>query len=289
MQDEIVTHLARAIQVELTTAEASRIARAHPENPDAEELALQCEAAYLHGGPISKEMAQASGVCEQALRIDKNNVRALVVLAIRRLALLYNWQSIDPQADRLAADEPDIARPCDRFNNYFAHYARSQFLAAQRPDEAIVEAERLFFDASFFRPTFRFGSRTDGGTHRKADQYLDEALRLGPQTPLPTYFSERRGTDCSTSHATKWRLSFSTRDCRGTRGRESQLQAGGLPRALRPRCGGARGIASLSRAAARHPKTIAQFKARQPYDSPNLRSYYDRLYEGLRKAGLPEE
>ena len=57
MQDEIVTHLARAIQVELTTAEASRVARAHPENPDAEELALQCEAAYLHGGPISKEMA----------------------------------------------------------------------------------------------------------------------------------------------------------------------------------------------------------------------------------------
>lgn len=37
------------------------------------------------------------------------------------------------------------------------------------------------------------------------------------------------------------------------------------------------------------PKTIAQFKARQPYDTPNLRSYYDRLYEGLRKAGLAEE
>ena len=30
-------------------------------------------------------------------------------------------------------------------------------------------------------------------------------------------------------------------------------------------------------------------KARQPYDTPYLRSYYDRLYQGLRKAGLPEE
>ena len=30
------------MQVELTAAEASRVARAHPENPDAEELALQC-------------------------------------------------------------------------------------------------------------------------------------------------------------------------------------------------------------------------------------------------------
>jgi tetratricopeptide (TPR) repeat protein len=37
------------------------------------------------------------------------------------------------------------------------------------------------------------------------------------------------------------------------------------------------------------PKTITQFKARQPEDSPQLTSYYDRFYEGLRKAGLPEE
>ena len=37
------------------------------------------------------------------------------------------------------------------------------------------------------------------------------------------------------------------------------------------------------------PKTIAQFKTRQLYDTPNLRNYYGRLYEGLRIAGLPEE
>jgi adenylate cyclase len=48
MQDEIVTRLARALQVELTAAEASRVAQARPENP--KELALQCEAPYLRGG-----------------------------------------------------------------------------------------------------------------------------------------------------------------------------------------------------------------------------------------------
>ncbi len=56
MQDEIVTRLARALQVELTEAEASRVARAHPENPNSEELALQCEAAYLRFGNLRKEM-----------------------------------------------------------------------------------------------------------------------------------------------------------------------------------------------------------------------------------------
>ena len=37
------------------------------------------------------------------------------------------------------------------------------------------------------------------------------------------------------------------------------------------------------------PRTIAQFKARQRFDTPYLRSFYDRFYEGLRKAGLPAE
>jgi len=46
------------------------------------------------------------------------------------------------------------------------------------------------------------------------------------------------------------------------------------------------GVASLK---SRESRTMTQFKARQPYDTPYLRSYYDRLYEGLRKAGLPEE
>src|SRR5271168_1939251 len=150
MQDEIVTRLARALQVELTAAEASRVARAHPENPDAEELALQCEAAYLRLGLTSKEMLQAYGLCEQALRIDNRNVRALVILALRRLALVYNWRSVDPQADRLRADELISRALAVDPNNYLAHYARSFFLAPHRPDEAIAEAERaLALNPSF--------------------------------------------------------------------------------------------------------------------------------------------
>ena len=57
MQDEIVTRLARALQVQLAAVEASRVARAHPENPDAEELAMQCEAAYLRWGVTERSAA----------------------------------------------------------------------------------------------------------------------------------------------------------------------------------------------------------------------------------------
>jgi adenylate cyclase len=292
MQDEIVTHLARAIQVELTTAEASRIARAHPENPDAEELALQCEAAYLHGGPISKEMAQASGLCEQALRIDKNNIRGLVVLAIRRLALLYNWQSIDPQADRLAADDLISRALAIDSNNYFAHYARSQFLAPQRPDEAIVEAERALALNPSFLPAYISLWIADwtAGRTEKADQYLDEALRLGPRDSLANVFLGEKGDGLFNQSRYEAATEFFKR------------AIAVAPEAVNPNFKLAASLAlsghdAEAREALRRylalpldiPKTIAQFKARQPYDTPNLRSYYDRLYEGLRKAGLAEE
>ena len=292
MQDEIVTHLARAIQVELTTAEASRIARAHPENPDAEELALQCEAAYLHGGPISKEMAQASGLCDQALRIDKNNVRGLVILAIRRLALLYNWQSIDPQADRLVADDLISRALAIDSNNYFAHYARSQFLAPQRPDEAIVEAERALALNPSFLPAYISLWIADwtAGRTEKADQYLDEALRLGPHDSLANVFLGEKGDGLFNQSRYEAATEFFKR------------AIAVAPEAVNPNFKLAASLALSghdveAREALRRylalpldiPKTIAQFKARQPYDTPNLRSYYDRLYEGLRKTGLPEE
>jgi adenylate cyclase len=154
MQDEIVTRLARALQVELTAAEASRVARAHPENPDAEELALQCEAAYLRLGLQRKEMLPAYALCEQALRIDNRNVRALAILALKLSVQVFNLQSVDPQADRLRADELISRALAVDSNNYLTHYAKSWFLAPQRPEEAIVEAERTLALNPSFLPVY---------------------------------------------------------------------------------------------------------------------------------------
>ena len=292
LQDEIVTHLARAIQVELTTAEASRVARAHPENPGAEELALQCEAAYLHSGPISKEMRQAYGLCEQALRIDKANVRALVVLAVRRLALVYNWQSPNPQADRIAADELISRALAIDSNNYFAHYAKSSYLAPQSPDEAIVEAERTLALNPSFLPAYisLWIANWTAGRTEKADQYLDTALRLGPHDSLAVVFFGEKGDGLFNQSRYEEATEFFKR------------AIAVAPEAVMPSFKLAASLALSGRdAAARDalrrylalpldiPKTITQFKARQPYDTSNLRSYYDHLYEGLRKAGLPEE
>jgi hypothetical protein len=49
-QDEIVIHLARAMEVRLTEAEAARLKRVPSANPDAEDLALQRDAALAKAG-----------------------------------------------------------------------------------------------------------------------------------------------------------------------------------------------------------------------------------------------
>ena len=182
MQDEVVTRLARALQVELTEAEASRVARAHPENPDAEELALQCEAAYLRFGSVQREMLPAYALCEQALQIDNRNVRALVILAQRLAARVYNLQSVDPQADGLRADELMSRALAVDSNNYLAHYARSFLLAPQRPEEAIAEAQRALALNPSFLPAYLslWTANWTAGRTEKAIEYADAALRLSP-------------------------------------------------------------------------------------------------------------
>jgi adenylate cyclase len=82
-QDAIVTHLARAMDLQLVQAEGARAKRTPAANPDAEDLALQCDAGTRKAGWIGKEADAAYALCDQALAIDPNNVRALMVLGTK--------------------------------------------------------------------------------------------------------------------------------------------------------------------------------------------------------------
>ena len=83
MQDEIVTRLARGMYLQLPDVETARLKRTPAANPSAEDLALQCVAAVQKGGYLDKESEAGYGLCEQALAIDPDNVRALTYLAIK--------------------------------------------------------------------------------------------------------------------------------------------------------------------------------------------------------------
>jgi adenylate cyclase len=287
MQDEIVIRLARTLQIELAAAEASRVARAHPENPDAEELALQCEATYLRFGLVREEMLPAYGLCERALLIDSRNVRALVILALRSLVMAHNMQSADPQADIRRGDELISRALAVDSNNYLAHYARSYFLAPLRPEEAIAEAEQSLALNPSFLPVYTslWIANWTAGRLEKADEYADMALRLSPHDTLAYVYHEEKGVGLFALARYDEATNFFKHAI--ALNREYAIAYMMLTASLALSGHDAEAVETLRRYLALPldiPKTIAQIKVRQPF----LRDYYDRLYEGLRKAGLPE-
>jgi TolB-like protein len=84
MQDEIVTRLARVLEIQLVKVDAARVARTRLGNPSAEDLALQCYASSFTKFDVS--------LCERSLQIDPRNALALGGMA---------WKTFEPiLADR---------------------------------------------------------------------------------------------------------------------------------------------------------------------------------------------
>ena len=101
-QDAIVAHLAHPLDLQLIEAEGARVKRTPAANPEAQDLALQCEAAAIKGSYVVKEDYR---LCEQALAIDPNNVLALTVSGIKLSMQAALGVSGDPKGDMKRADE----------------------------------------------------------------------------------------------------------------------------------------------------------------------------------------
>ena len=143
MQDEIVNHLARAMFYQLPELEAARLKRTPAANPDAEDLALQCQAADQKAGYLGKEAEAAYRLCEQALAIDPNNVLALGFLAVKFAFPVVWGLSADPKADLKRGDELNAQALAIDPNFAGAHQFRGIILQLQgRGDESIAEEER---------------------------------------------------------------------------------------------------------------------------------------------------
>ena len=182
-QDAIVAHLANKLLFHLFQAEGARLKRTPAANRDAEDLALQCVAGEWKAGSMSKEADAAYALCEQALAIDPNNVRALTALGNKILLPAMLGLSSDPKGDLDRADEllskalaldPDYA------------WARDQkgwvLLAHGRNDEAVAEFERaLAVDPSFADAEGGLGwVHLRLGEFDKSAESLDRAIRTSP-------------------------------------------------------------------------------------------------------------
>ena len=132
MQDEIVTRLSRALQIRLVEVDAARVARTHPGDPDADQLAMRCEAALVNTQlSSSAEAEEGYSLCERALQRDERNVRALVNLSFKFINRILSEQSLDREADVRKADELASRALVIDPNDYGVHFAKAQIFWAR--------------------------------------------------------------------------------------------------------------------------------------------------------------
>ena len=299
MQDEIVTRLARAMDLQLSEAEAARLKRTPAANPNAEDLALRCRAAAQKAGYLGKEAEAGYSLCEQALAIDPNSALALAFLAAKfAYAVLYGL-SADPKADLKRGEELNAQALGVDSNAAGAHVTRGILLHFQgRIDESIAECQRaLALDPSEVEAVTILGwGYAELGQFQKALDYYERAIRLSPHDPALFHFHEGisytslalkqydqaiesaqqsiaiRPND--NPHAHKDIIAALALSGRDTEAREALRNFLALPNP------GFRTIAAW-----------ITYKARisSPRTDPRRLDYWDRVIEGLRKAGMPEE
>jgi tetratricopeptide (TPR) repeat protein len=190
-QDAIVTHLARAIDFQLVQAEGARVKRTPAANRDAEDLALQCGAGFWKAGFLGKEADAAYALCERALAIDPNNIPALLGWGQKFFYLAALGGSSDPKGDLQRADElVSKARALDP-DWSVAHEVKGNILRFQaRFQEAVAEHERaLALDPSNVYAALNLGwDHEFFGHFDQGLEYFDKAIRASPYDPGLAHF-----------------------------------------------------------------------------------------------------
>ena len=182
-QDAIVARLANTLALQLIEAEGARVKRTPAANRDAEDLALQCAAGQFKAEPIGKEADAAYALCEQALAIDPNNVRALTVLGNKFLWPALLGLSSDPKGDLERTDQLESKALALDPNDPWAHSQKGWILLVQgHKDEAVAEFERaLTLDPSFADADVGLGfTYNQLGEFDKSLESFDKAIRVSP-------------------------------------------------------------------------------------------------------------
>jgi TolB-like protein/class 3 adenylate cyclase len=288
MQDEIVAHLANQLNAQLIAAEARRIESISAGQLSSIELTLRARS--LAQQSSLQSLRAARPLYEAALRLDERNVDALVGLAGGLIAELESWASPDRDGVLAAAEaaimnalaiSPDHAR---------AHYVRARLFQVQRkPVEQLREHELVIqFDRNFALAHVGMGfAKVFLGRSQEAEAHIAEAIRLSPRDPNRSVFffavgaadlylgrCERAADWCRKAIEANpiYELPyFYLAAALALAGRQDEAEA------------------AASAAMRLHPHfRIAKFRAEAFGDSPIYLAQRERLYEGMRKAGVPE-
>jgi TolB-like protein/DNA-binding winged helix-turn-helix (wHTH) protein len=181
MQDEIVSHLAGALNTHLVTVEARRAEKAP--NPDSTDLYFQGMAWYYRG-LTPRYMAQSRSYFDRALIADPNNVDAVIGLAGVEAVEGVNSFAADPVASFAAAE----AKLIEALSSVPDHVVGHMWLGlvhiwTKRAAEGIAKCEHaLALDRNVARAEGAIGfGKILIGRAEEAEAHVAEALRRSPR------------------------------------------------------------------------------------------------------------
>ncbi len=190
LQDQVVARLANTLGFELVKAEAEKSARSN--NPDAIDLTMRGLALLQQATPrpIKEQrdnLKAALALFDQALEIDANDADALAgEAAAYHAEYQFGWTSAETdleakiidQANRAIALDPDNAR---------AYFAKASYLMlTHRADEALRAANAGLAINPNFAPLYgaRSAAETSLGNFEAAKSDAQQAILLSPRDPL---------------------------------------------------------------------------------------------------------
>jgi TolB-like protein/class 3 adenylate cyclase len=289
LQVEAVSRLANSLGVELVKAEALRAARERPNNPDAVDLAMRGFATYYSNNAGATEVL---GYYERALQLDPGLTDAQIGLA-EVLVNRFMWfgggnEVVDiPRAEALLASALS-AEP----NNAWAHLTKAELLGAKRQFndqfaevDAAIENNRNYASAYGLRAQMLIWAGRAG----EAIAEDETALRLSPRDP--GRYDWEFGICHAYTHLTQWEKAIEWCQKSIATNAENWFPYMDLAVAnawLGHDTEAKTAIAGLLKV---YPgltvQSVADIGARLTY-TPTFAREFQRILEGLRKAGLPE-
>ncbi len=280
LQDQIVARIASGLHYELAIAQAEKAAAAR--NPDAMDLALRGWAELEQTTTTRAHREAAKPLFEQALGIDPNDSEALAGAAAASMSEYFAARNSDPDADSKTLGQVDRAIALDP-GDIHAYRTKGQLLLISgRPREALraIDAGLAVDPDSSPLLSTRSAAHTSLRRFEEAKSDIRQAMLLSPRDPsMPM-----------------WNNLFADPEL-GLGRYDAAIEA--CKKAID---GGYRAVPAYLNLAAAQALKADDSDAKTAFDearrlNPRLsirwltehRPVLEPAFDGLRKAGLPEE
>jgi TolB-like protein len=286
MQDEIVSRLANTLNSQLIAVEARRAE--HSPHPDATDLCFQ-GAAWANRGRTPEYMAQARGFYERALALEPGNVEALVGSARVNFSFGANF-STDDRMEHLTAAEMAVTKALSLAPNHpIAHWVLGLVQTfTNRAAQGIAKYERaLALDRNLAYAHAHIGlAKLYLGRGGETEAHIEQALRLSPRDTNAYIWTMFVGIAKFWYGADAEAIVWLRRSLEANRNSIAHfylaavLAHGGELDEAR---------ATAKAGLALYPSfSIRHYRTNIPSNNPEYLAGRERIYEGLRMAGVPE-